>query len=48
MKSIIINYKIKDSVTDNYLQKIVDSCKCTKYKVKLNIYDFSLDKNLSK
>lgn len=48
MKSIIINYKLKDSVTNEKLQKIVSSCKSNKHKVKLNIYDFSLDKNLSK
>ena len=48
MNSIVINYKILKNIDISKLQTIIDGCISTKYKVFLNLYDFSLSKNLEK
>ena len=48
MNSIVINYKILKNIDISKLQTIIDGCISNKYKVFLNLYDFSLSKNLEK
>lgn len=45
MNNIVVNYKISKDINKNVLSAIIDGCASKKYKVFLNIYDFSLSKN---
>lgn len=45
MKNIVINYKILKDISQDVLEKIVTGCYSQKYKIFLNLYDFSLSKN---
>lgn len=45
MQNIVINYKITKKTNDlDILETIIRRCQSDKYRVFLNIYDFSLDK----
>jgi hypothetical protein len=46
MQNIVINYKILNDIDDNLLLSIVNGCNSKKYKVFLNLYDFSLSKRI--
>jgi hypothetical protein len=46
MKSIVINYSIVREVDKEKIHEILNGCKSNKYKVYLNLYDFSLTKKI--
>lgn len=46
MKSISINYIIHKITDKESIDKIVEGCKSKKYKVEINLYDFSLGNQL--
>lgn len=46
MNNIVINYKITRSISESKLQDIINGCLSKKYKVFLNLYDFSLSKSI--
>ena len=48
MNSILINYKIVKSIDEERLKALVLGCISKNYNVILNIYDFSLTKNIQK
>lgn len=45
MKNIVINYKISKNIDNTTFNKIISGCVSEKYKVFLNLYDFSLSKD---
>lgn len=46
MNSIVINYKITNTLSPDNLEDIINGCRNIKnYKIILNLYDFSLRKN---
>lgn len=45
MNNIVVNYKISKNIDATAFKRIIDGCSSEKYKVFLNIYDFSLSKN---
>ena len=44
MKSIVVNYRITGDISEDRFYEIIDGCYSTKYKVILNLYDFSINK----
>jgi len=46
MNSILINYSLSKDINKNRLQTLLNGCQSDKYKVFLNIYDFSISKNV--
>lgn len=44
MNSIVVNYRIAGDISKDRFREIIDGCYSTKYKVILNLYDFSISK----
>ena len=46
MKSIVLNYRITGDISRDRFNQILAGCYSSKYNVILNIYDFSISKNI--
>ena len=46
MKSIVLNYRIASDISEDRFGEILTGCYSSKYNVILNIYDFSITKNI--
>lgn len=48
MSNILINYSILNNSTKENIEKIINGCYSKQHKITLNLYDFSLKKNVKK